>query len=79
MISPINFVFSPLLQELPQSSHIHFERTFSCAKNLLILKNFSLEEDFKTVHRVSERKLSGWIWNGDFIRSEGGFLQSSAK
>lgn len=45
--------------------------------NLLI--NFSLEEDFKMEQWFSERKLSGWIWNGDFIRSEGVFLQYSAK
>jgi len=38
------------------------------------LINFSLEEDFKTEQWFSERKLSGWIWNGDFIRSEGVFL-----
>ena len=79
MISPINFVSSPLLQELPQSSHIHFERTFSCVKNLLLLRNFSLEEDLTIKNLFSEQKLYQRIWNGDFIRSEGVFLQSSAK
>ena len=44
-----------------------------------LLGNFSLEEDFKTEHWFSERKLSRWVWNGDFIRSEGVFLQYSAK
>jgi len=44
-----------------------------------LLINFSLEEDFKMEHWFSERKLSGWVWNDDFIRSEGVFLQYSAK
>jgi len=67
------------LQELPQSFHIHFEGAFSCAKNLLILKNFSLEEDLTIKNWFSEQKLYQRIWNGDFIRSGGVFLQSSAK
>jgi len=70
-------LFSPeTLQELLQPSHIHFEGTFSCVKNFLLLRNFSLEEDFKTKQRFYEQKLYQWIWNGDFIRSGASFCNT---